>query len=460
MLLGSHSGLAQERKVGSFLKPTKVSAADKKFINDLEYKTFRWFWDTANSKTGLVPDRAPLPKGAASIASVGFGLTAYGIGVERGYITRNEAVERTLKTLKFIESLPQNDRPMGSAGYKGFYYHFLDQETGLRVADWSELSSVDTALFMSGVLFSQSFYTRNDAREKEIRQIADRLYRRIDWNWMSVNHPFLSMGWTPPNHYLSNDWKGYNEGLIIYLLAMGSPTNAVPQNTWKTWTDSYAHQWGEFQGYKFLNFAPLFGHQYSESWIDFRGIQDDFSRAHNTDYFQNSRAAVYAQRAYAMANPGDWKDYGANIWGLTACDGPGDEKQSYNGKMRHYMSYSARGAGLDYISDDGTLAPTAAGGSIAFAPEIVIPALREMHQKYGDRIYNQYGFLDSFNPSFQKDGHYWVANQQLGIDQGPILLMIENWRNGFVWKVMKKNKYVRSGLMRAGFQGGWLSHKR
>ncbi|WP_245528395.1 glucoamylase family protein [Gluconobacter morbifer] len=447
---------SERASLTSPLTPSTLKATDMAFVDDLEHRTFNWFWDTANPKNGLVPDRAPLPNGAASIAGVGFGLTAYGIGVERNYITRQQAVDRTLTTLRFLAGLPQNDQKMGAAGYHGFFYHFLDSNTGLRVADWSELSSVDTALLMAGVLFAQSYYDQDTPQEQEIRDTADRLYRRVNWTWMKAHGPWLSMGWMPPNQFLQSDWKGYNEGLIIYLQALASPTHSLPAETWKTWTATYDGQWGDFQGHKLLNFAPLFGHQYSESWVDFRGIQDGWSRQHNVDYFMNGREAAYAQQAYARANPGDWKDYSATIWGLTACDGPGDAQQVYDGRKRHYLAYSARGAGRDYVLDDGTIAPTAAGGSIAFAPEIALPALKEMRARYGERIYNQYGFVDSFNPSFKDRDSYWVDGQQLSIDQGPILLMTENWRSGFVWNVMKKNPYLRAGLEKAGFQGGWL----
>lgn len=427
------------------------------FIEDLERRTFLWFWETANPQNGLVPDRAPLPDGAASIASVGFGLTAYGIGAERGYITRQQAAARTLLTLRFLLSLPQGDKVSGMAGYHGFFYHFLDVHTGLRVADWSELSSVDTALLMGGVLFAQSYYDRANIEERMIRRLADKLYRRVDWRWMTAGHsPWLSMGWNPPGHFLDAQWKGYNEGLIIYLLALASPHHALPAYAWDHWTQTYKGQWGRFGGRTFLNFAPLFGHQYSECWVDFRGIYDRFSREHKRDYFHNSRDAVYAQQDYARHNPGAWKDYSDHIWGLTASDGPGDAYQDVGGRKRHFLAYSARGAGRDYVLDDGTIAPTAAGGSVAFAPEIALPALKEMKKRYGARIYNKYGFLDAFNPSFiTKDG-FWVDGQQLGIDQGPILLMLENLKSGFVWKVMRRNPYIRRGLEKAGFQGGWL----
>lgn len=436
---------------------TSLSAHDI-FLEDVEHRTFNWFWETANPRNGLVPDRAPLPHGAASIASVGFGLTAYGIGVERGYITRAQAVERSLVTLRFLLSLPQGRAVSGTAGYRGFFYHFLDSETGLRVADWSELSSIDTALLMAGVLFTQSYYDGHNADEREIRALADKLYRRVNWRWMTGGKSsWLSMGWMPPDKFLSAEWKGYNEGLMLYVMALGAPSHALPAGIWDRWTETHKGQQGEFYGHHLLNFAPLFGHQYSESWVDFRDIRDKASRERGYDYFQNSREAVYAQRDYAVHNPGHWRGYDENIWGLTASDGPGEAEREVDGQKRHFMAYSARGAGRDYVLDDGTIAPTAIGGSVAFAPEITLPALKAMKERYGERIYNQYGFLDAFNPSFETKDGFWVDEQQLGIDQGPILLMIENLRSGFVWKVMRKNRYIRTGLEKAGFTGGWLS---
>ncbi|WP_143280662.1 glucoamylase family protein [Bombella intestini] len=430
-----------------------LSFKERIFVDDLEHRTFNWFWETANPRNGLVPDRAPLPHGAASIASVGFGLTAYGIGVKRGYITRQQAVERTLLTLRFLTALPQGDAASGTAGTHGFFYHFLDPETGLRVADWSELSSIDTALLMGGVLFAQSYYDGSNRQEQEIRALADGLYRRVDWQWMTGGKSsWLSMGWMPPGHFLSSQWTGYNEGLMLYLLALGSPTHALPADTWDRWTETHKGQQGNFYGHDMLNFAPLFGHQYSECWVDFRYLLDKASRQRGYTYFQNSRRAVYAQREYARHNPGHWKGYSSEIWGLTASDGPGDAYRDVDGQRRHFLAYSARGAGRDYVLDDGTIAPTAAGGSVAFAPEIALPALQAMKARYGSKVYNQYGFLDAFNPSFADGDSFWVDNQQLGIDQGPILLMIENLRSGLVWKVMKKNAYLQKGLHLAGFR--------
>lgn len=436
-------------------------------VDDLERRTFEWFWQSADPKTGLVPDSYP-GHAFSSIAAVGFGLTAYGVGVKRGYITRAQAVERTLATLRFFHDAPQNDSEDDAAGYHGFYYHFLDMHTGHRAMRYVELSSVDTTLLLGGVLFAESYYDRDTPRERQIRRLADAIYRAVDWPWMQPHAPLISMGWTPGGHFIPADWKGYNEGMLVYILALGSPTHPVSADAWNAWCATYPKTWGAFRGQTFLTFAPMFGHQYSESWVDFRGIRDAWSRQHGLDYFENSRRATYSQRDYAIANPGHWTGYGANVWGLTASNGPGHfTLQTAEGKRR-FDGYTARGAGLDYVSDDGTIAPTAAAGSIAFAPEIVIPALAEMERRYGASIYDRYGFVDAFNPSFHADvklrtgklvpGLGWVDTVQLGIDQGPIVLMIENWRSDFVWKVMRKNPYVRLGLRRAGFSGGWLEH--
>lgn len=434
-------------------------------IDDLEKRTFDWFWDSANPTNGLVPDHYPT-QSFASIAAVGFGLTAYGVGVERGYITRDQAIERTLATLRFFHDAPQNDSEDDATGYHGFFYHFLNMQTGKREARWVELSTVDTTLLLGGVLFAQSYYDRDTAQEKEIRQLADAIYRRVDWTWAQVRTPLISMGWTPGGQFIPHDWQGYDEAMLVYILALGSPTHAVGDDAWKAWSAKYSRTWGEFYGQTFLNFAPMFGHQYSHVWVDFRGIRDAWSREKDMDYFENSRRAAYAQRAYAIANPSQWTGYGANVWGLTASNGPGGLVVKTAGGERTFHGYTARGAGRDYISDDGTIVPTAAGGSIAFAPDIVVPALEEMKNRYGKWIYTKYGFVDAFNPSFHTQTELrtgklvpelgWVDTVHLGIDQGPIVLMIENWRSDFVWNVMKKNPYIRKGLERAGFTGGWL----
>ncbi|MBZ2440056.1 hypothetical protein INP48_21235 [Xanthomonas perforans] len=469
---------AEEPKVAEKKAPVKVILVEAQLppkpvkpplpplFSDIERRTFQFFWDTTNEVNGLSPDRFP-SRPFASIASVGFALTAYPIGIENGWVSRNQAIDRTLTTLKFFRDAPMGPQKTGRAGYKGFYYHFLDMQQGNRYDSWVELSSVDTALLMMGVLFTQSYYDGDDPREKEIRQIADTLYKRVDWRWLQQRAPLISMGWFPESGFINHDWMGYNEAMMLYILALGSPTHGVDPDAWTSWTRTYNNDWGVYQGQEYLSFGPLFGHQYSHVWIDFRDIQDQYMRERGIDYFLNSRRATLAQRDYAIDNPMKWKDYGENVWGLTASDGPQNTSQEYRGEQRQFRHYSSRGAGLRENFDDGTIAPTAAISSIVFAPEVVIPATQEMHKRYGDFLYSSYGFLDSFNPSFNYDipiktgrmvpDRGWVASDYIAIDQGPILTMIANYQNEFVWNVMKKNPYIRSGLERAGFTGGWLT---
>ncbi len=439
----------------------KLTPKDNAFLDSLERDTFGFFWETANPQNGLIPDRAPTPS-FSSVASVGFGLTAYLVGVERGYITRKQATDRVLKTLRFFAGAPQSANATGVAGYKGFFYHFLDMKTGERFKQ-VELSTIDTALLLGGILSCQTYFDRNTTAEAEIRQLAEQIYCRADWTWFQKHNglprqPFVSMGWHPETGFIKNDWTGYNEGMLLYVLALGSPTHPVGQDVWPAWTKTY--EWKSFYGQTHVNFDPLFGHQYSHVWIDFRGIQDPYMRTKGINYAENSRRATYANRAYCLANPAKWQDYSATVWGLTACDGPKDT--TVNG--RAFFSYRARGAASQQIVDDGTIAPTAAGGSIAFAPEICLPALQAMKARYGSKLYGKYGFRDAFNPTYRYPSNFangstatgWFDIDYLGIDQGPILLMAENARTQFVWNLMKRNPNIRRGLKRAGFMGGWL----
>jgi hypothetical protein len=434
------------------------------FLDTVEQRSFEFFWRVSDPKTGLTPDRALAPT-FSSIAAVGFALTAYPIGAERGYVTRAEAAQRTLATLRFLYDAPQGPDETADAGFKGFFYHFLDMKTGHRFGQ-SELSTVDTALLLAGALFAQGYFDASTPDEASIRAYADSLYRRVDWTWAQNYPPAITLGWAPDSGFLPYDWRGYNEGMILYVLALGSPTHAVGTEVWGEYERTY--RWGTYYGQNYLAFPPLFGHQYSQVWIDFRGIRDDYMRAHGSDYFENSRRAAYAQRSYAVADSAGWVGYGENIWGLTACDGPYDTTIVANGKVRRFREYSARGAAFTRVNDDGTIAPTAAGGSVAFAPEIAIPALLAMRHQYGDNIFSTYGFVDAFNPSFTlpvkmfngrvDPGQGWFDSDYLGIDEGPIVAMIENYRSGLIWQVMRRSPYIVQGLKRAGFRDGWLEH--
>ncbi len=432
------------------------------FMDTLQERTFHYFWDLCNPQTGLAPDRAPTPSFASS-AATGFALTSYAIGAERGYVSRAAAAERVLTTLRFLWTAPQGTAETGATGYRGFFYHFLEPETGTRFAD-VELSTVDTALLLAGALCCQSYFDRADADETQIRALADSLYARVDWTWAQVRPPTIGHGWTPEGGHLPYDWRGYSEGMILYLLALGSPTHPVSPDAWSAWTAGY--RWGEFQGQEHLGFGPLFGHQFTHCWIDLRGIRDDYMRERGSDYFENSRRATLAQHAYALANPGGWRGYGERLWGLTACDGPVHGRFDLDGRMRNFETYWARGASFTEVNDDGTICPSAAASSLPFAPELVLPTLLAMRRDHGDLLFGPYGFRDALNPTFDlatsvqhghvEPGRGWYDVDYLGIDQGPLLVMIENHRSGLVWDCLRRNPHVVRGLRAAGFAGGWL----
>lgn len=463
--------------------PAPSAAAQAAFLEDLSRRTFDYFWDTTDAQRCLAPDRWP-SNPFSSVAATGFALTAYGIGAERGYVSRGAAAARTRDCLRFYWNAPQGPAAAGVTGYKGFFYHFLRNDDGTRFRT-NELSTVDTSLFLGGALFAQSYFDRNDPVETEIRDLAEKIYTRVDWTWAQrnrtgtqatnlANSHGIAMGWKPERGWEPHDWVGYDEGMLVYVLALGSPTHAVGKDAWdKGWAVRLAQNWGTFYGQAHLQFEPLFGHQYSHVWVDFRGIREPFIASKDIDYFENSRRATLAQRGYGIDNPNRWVGYGANLWGWTASDGPADGLigAPVNGKQRRFMTYTARGVSALRVTDDGTIVPTAAGGSIAFAPEVAVPALMEMRARYGERLYTRYGFRDAFNPSFtftdvaSRSGTVdpatgWVANDYLGIDQGPILAMAENHRSGLVWRTMRKNPHIARGLKRIGFTGGWLDATR
>ena len=463
ILKGSALVLAGTALPGARLRPASTPLPS--FYEEIEQRTFRWFWNTANRKNGLVPDRWPTPS-FSSIASVGFALPAYAIGVERGWCSRAEARDLTLTTLRFFWNAPQGPEPTGTSGYKGFFYHFLDMETGARFRD-VELSSVDTTILLMGVLFAGQYFDRNNPAEREIRKLSAALYERADWNFFrSDGRAAISMGWHPESALIPADWVGYNEGMFVNILGLGSPTHPGPANLWQQWIAPYADRWRGQGATRRVAFAPLFGSQYSHIFIDFRGIRDAVMHKAGFDYFENSRRETYANRAYCIRNPMRWRGYSERLWGLTACDGPGDFQLPYLGGTRAFHGYAARGPTDEFGGlDDGTIAPTAALGSLPFAPEIVIPSAETLLKQ--PRLFDTYGFKDSFNPSFTYTNLHidtgtvdpssgWVDKDYLGIDQGPILLQSANYRDDFVWRYMRRVPAIRRGLRRAGFTGGWL----
>jgi hypothetical protein len=440
--------------------PLAETSEVEAFLDDVQLRTFAYFWWTTEPRRGLAPDRFP-SGGFASIAAMGFALTAFVIGIERGFVPRAQAAQRTLTMLRFLAGAEQGAKPDGVAGYQGFFYHFLGMKDGVRFGG-CEISTVDTALLMMGVLLAQTYY--DQPQEKEIRDLAEKLYTQVDWRWAMTRAPVVALGWTPEGEFIPYDWVAYNEGMLVYILALGAPIYGLPKESWDAWSQRLATFWTDSGELSMLRFPPMFGHQYSHVWIDFRKIQDQFMATKGSDYFENSRRATIAQRNYALANPMGWRGYAADQFGLTACDGPADVTLDMGGEKRVFHSYVARGVGA---IDDGTIAPTAAGGSIPFAPEICIPALMGMRQRYGDTLYGTYGFFDAFNLSFQDEktkldrgkvlpGKGWFDTDWVGIDQGPILAMIENHRTGLIWNIMRRNPYIQAGLRKAGFKGGWL----
>ena len=443
--------------------PTETISRNDPVLVDVEERTFRWFWERTNPANGLTPDRDPTPS-FSSVAAIGFALTAYPIGAERGWVSRADATSRVLTTLRFLYRAPQTADSAGSTGHRGFFYHFLDMDTGHRFAA-VELSTIDTALLLGGVLFCQEYFDGAAPDEAAIRAYADSLYHRVEWTWAQPASGRISMGWRPENGFIPHEYRGYNEAMLLYILALGSPTHAVGPEAWAAYTSTYL--WGRFHGQDYLQFAPHFGHQFSHIWIDFREIHDDYMRGRGIDYFENSRRATYAQRQYAIDNPNEWRGYGAEMFAVTASDGPADVVLNIDGRQRRFISYAGRGAGADHILDDGTIAPMGAVASIPFAPEITIPAMKAMRERHGSNLYSRYGFLDAFNLTFRDEsvklthgkvvpGVGWFDTDYLGIDQGPIVAMIENYRTELVWREMRQNPYIIRGLRRAGFTGGWL----
>jgi len=423
-------------------------------LEALQRETFNYFVHETNPLNGLVIDKTQ-PGSPASIAAVGLALSSYPVAVERGFTSRADAVKRTLTTLRFFHRSVQS-ADAEATGYKGFYYHFLDMTTGKRV--WKcELSTVDSAFLLTGMLTASAYFSEGASDEREIRELADELYQRADWNWAQNGGLAVTLGWTPESGFLPYRWQGYDEALFLYVLGLGSPTHPLPKESYAQWASTY--EWKEIYGQEFLYSGPLFTHQISHLWIDFRGIQDDYMRGKGTDYFENSRRATYVQREYAIRNPAHFDGYGAKCWGITASDGPGPARSTINGRERQFFGYKARG--VPDGPDDGSIAPWAVVASLPFAPEIVLPTLASF-EKLKLCANNPYGFKATFNTTFAKRSdvsHPWISPYHYGLNQGPIVLMIENYRCGFLWRLTRQCPYVVASLRQAGFRGGWLGDK-
>lgn len=380
---------------------------DEALLEAIARQTFDYFWEEANPTNGLIKDRST-PDSASSIAAVGFGLSAIPIAVDRGWITHQEGYDRVLLTLKTFENAVQ--------GHEGFYFHFVDMKTGERVWD-SEVSTIDTSLFIMGALTAGEYF-----KNTEVESLASALYERINWVDFAPDGTLVSMGWKPETGYLGSRWSHFDEGLLLYLLAMGSPTHPIPPEAW----DQIERPVNVDGEYIFLPGETLFVYQYPLAWIDLRDREDRYA-----NYFNNTQRACERNRQFAQRESDQVKTYQNGVWGISASDGP-----------RGYKAYGATGP-----NSDGTAAPYASIACLPFTPEASLESIRGMLATYGPKVWAEYGFVSAFNAVVE-----WYSHEHIGIDQGDILLMIANYQDGFVWKLIAQNQYLQAGLKKAGFE--------
>lgn len=425
-----------------------TTLSDDALVTRLQKGAFSYFTQFCDPVTGLVADTSR-PNSPSSIAVVGFALSCYPIGVKNGWMTRSDAAHQTLKVLRFLTDSEQSDSP-DATGHKGLYYHFLDMRTGKRV--WScELSLIDSALLIAGILVAGTYFD-GDGDEAIIRDLADALYRRADWQWAQHGTQTVAQGWKPECNFLNYGWEGYNEASILYVLGLGSPTQPLARCSFDSWRTTY--QWEHLLGQDVLYSGPLFTHLFSHAWIDFRGIRDAFMREKSCDYFQNTIRTVALHREYAARNPLAFNDYCRNFWGVTAGDGPSGQDLHESGRDRRYFGYMSRG--VPYGADDGTIAPWAMLATLAFTPDAALSGTRHLLENYPQVCTND-RLASGFNPTLIVNGAPWLSEGCYGLDQGLLVMMIENHRSGMIWELLRHSPYIREGLGRAGFTGGWLA---
>jgi hypothetical protein len=425
---------------------------DIKMLETLQSQTFAYFLKYSNPVNGLIADKSK-PDSHSSIAAVGLGISNYVVGIERNLLSREEGINKILTVLNFFHDGQQGPEE-NAMGYKGFYYHFLHMDTGRRAWE-SELSTIDTAIFIAGVLTAAYYFNGEIKLEEEIRNLAESLYRRIDWQWALNGGTMICHGWKPESGFLNYYWaEGYSEAIILYVLALASPTFPIDPIGYRNWTSTF--KWDNIDGIEYIHAGPLFIHQMSHLWLDFEGIRDDVNLKYNIDYFENSRRATHVQQQYAIKNPMNFKHYSKNNWGFTASDGPGPATIMIDGVEVIFYDYVARG--VPFGPDDGTISPWAVVASLPFAPDIVLNTVRHAIKRLKEKNSDNDGFDASFNPAYQtgveKNG--WVSPWKFGLNEGPMVIMIENFRSKLIWSIIKKCSYMKSGLRLAGFKGGWL----
>lgn len=405
--------------------PFALTSADEAFLEDLSRRAFLFFWEQADAATGLVLDRAlnggkktaGRSREVASMATTGFALTALCIAHERQWRQPPEIAERVRSTLRHLADVQTHER--------GWYYHFVDMHTGDRV--WKcEVSTIDTALLLAGVLTAAQCF-QSDA---DIARMCRRIYERVDFNWMlDPSTGYLRMGWRPESGFLLALWKNYRENSILHILGIASPTHPIPVQCWY----SFARDPVVFENFRYVGAGPLFTHQYSQAWLDLRSLRD--GAPYSLDYFHNSVIATQANRAFCLSLRSMYPGYSENLWGVT----PSDSE----------IGYVGWGDKFSLRDIDGTVVPCAPGGSLMFTPELCVPALRSMHTRFGEYIYGRYGFADAFHPL-----SLWVDSDVVGIDQGITLLSAENLRTGRVWNWFSGHPDIRHGMSRI-FQPSW-----
>ena len=417
-LLAARSALTAPGPGG---QKSSLNTGERRFLEDYEKRCFRYFWEQWDDHTGLFMDRARVDGAPAShvgsIAATGFGLSALCIGAEHGWVSREQARGRVLATLRFLWTHAFHDH--------GWFLHFMDARTGVRRLD-SEISSIDTALLLAGILTVQGYFST----DREIRRLARQILERVDFVWMLNGNPLiLSHGVQPGSGFLHSSWNAYSEASILYLLAIGAPRNPISPDSWYAWVRPEV----SYENWKFISGGPLFTHQYSHAWVNFRHQMDN----NGTNYFFNSQMATYAHRDFCISLQSRYSNYGPDMWGITVSDSA--------------VGYVSWGGPPNEGPIDGTLVPCAATGSLMFTPEICLPVLRQMQSVYGDKIYGRYGFTDAFNPNW-KDRKLWIDQDVVGIDVGISLLSIENTLTGNVWRWFMQNQYIQSAMERVGFR--------
>lgn len=407
--------------------PRHFELRDERLLDDLSRRCFQYFREQSDPRTGIARDRAladagaPDARFAGSTGATGFALTALCIGAHRGWISRRDARRRVAAALTSYAHGPV-------ANEHGWFYHFLDIRTGER--QWnSEVSTSDSTWLVAGALTARQYFDDDPL----IGRLATAIYERVDYRWMLNGHPyFLAHGWRPETGFIKYRYEKYCQLACMYLLGIASPAKALPPESWYAWS----REPFRYAGFDYYGRTLLWTYQYPFAWWDFRGRRE--SRGLRVDWFANSTVATLAHRAFCVDLARDFPGYPADVWGITSSDGPG--------------GYQTWGGPPHTGPLDGTVAPCAAAGSLMFTPDISLPALRAMQERFGRRVYGRYGFVDAFHPLTG-----WRSLDQVGIDAGITLLSAENLRGGSVWKWFMANRESARAFELAGIRrAGWI----